>query len=139
MRHGRTRMLANMHEVPVAESLRNPDASLRVDALLDKLRFAAGAERVETFDAQALAQDFLGDTIVANILVLGYAWQRGLVPVGLAALQRAIELNGVAVEANMLAFSLGRLAAADPAGVRMRCAAPAPRRPSRRPSNAGRR
>jgi len=115
VRHGRTRILANVHEVPVAESLKNPDASLQVDALLDKLHFAAGAERVQTFDAQSLAEDFLGDTIVANILALGYAWQCGLVPVGLAALQRAIELNGVAVQANLQAFSLGRLAAADPA------------------------
>jgi len=115
VRHGRTRVLANVHEVPVAESLKNPDASLKVDALLEKLHFAAGRERVETFDAQTLAEDFLGDTIVANILALGYAWQRGLVPVGLDALRRAIELNGVAVESNLLAFSLGRLAAADPA------------------------
>ena len=51
----------------------------------------------------------------ANIVALGYAWQRGLVPVGLAAMLRAIELNGVAVDANKAAFSLGRLAAADPA------------------------
>ncbi len=120
VRRGRTRILANLHEVPVAESLKNPDASLRVPALLDKLRFAVGAdqwpEALETFDAQDLAQDFLGDTIVANILALGYAWQRGLVPLSLEALQRAIELNGVAVLANQLAFSLGRLAAADPAG-----------------------
>jgi indolepyruvate ferredoxin oxidoreductase len=115
VRHGRTRVLANVHEVPVAESLHNPDANLRVDALLQKLHFAAGKERVETFDAQTLAQDFLGDTIVANILALGYAWQRGLAPVSLAALRRAIELNGVAVQNNLLAFSLGRLAAADPA------------------------
>jgi indolepyruvate ferredoxin oxidoreductase len=104
-----------VHEVHVAEALHNPDANLRVDALLQKLHFAAGKERVETFDAQALAQEFLGDTIVANILALGYAWQRGLVPMSLAALQRAIELNGVAVQNNQLAFSLGRLAAADPA------------------------
>ena len=114
VRHGRTKILANVHEVPVAESLKNPDASLQVDALLDKLHFAAGAERVETFDAQTLAEDFVGDTIVANILALGVAWQRGLVPVSLAALQRAIELNGVAVASNLLAFSLGRLAAGDP-------------------------
>jgi indolepyruvate ferredoxin oxidoreductase len=114
VRHGRTRVLANLHEVHVAEALRNPDANLRVDALLQKLHFAAGPERVETFDAQTLAEDFLGDTIVANILALGYAWQRGLVPVSLAALTRAIELNGVAVQNNLLAFSLGRLAAADP-------------------------
>ncbi|WP_332813730.1 indolepyruvate ferredoxin oxidoreductase family protein [Ramlibacter sp.] len=117
VRHGRTRILANTHEVPVAESLRNPDASLKVPALLEKLRFAAGADRVETLDAQALAEAFIGDSIVANILALGYAWQRGLVPVGLAALTRAIELNGVGVANNQLAFSLGRLAAADPPAV----------------------
>jgi indolepyruvate ferredoxin oxidoreductase len=114
VRHGRTRVLANVHQVHVAEALRNPDANLRVDALLQKLHFAAGKDRVETFDAQTLAEDFLGDTIVANILALGYAWQRGLVPVSLQALTRAIELNGVAVQNNLLAFSLGRLAAADP-------------------------
>jgi indolepyruvate ferredoxin oxidoreductase len=117
VRHGRTRILANTHEVPVAESVRNPDASVKVPQLLEKLRFAAGEDRVETFDAQALAEAFLGDSIVSNILALGYAWQRGLVPVSLQALLRAIELNGVAVENNQLALSLGRLAAADPRGV----------------------
>ncbi len=114
VRHGRTRVLVNEHEIPVADSVRNPDADLKADALIEKLHHAAGAERVERLDAQALAQDFLGDTVSSNIIALGYAWQRGLVPVSLAALQRAIELNGVAVEANRLAFSLGRLAAADP-------------------------
>lgn len=113
VRHGRTRILANTHEVPVAESLRNPDASLRMPQLLEKLRFAAGADRVETLDAQALAESFLGDSIYSNIVALGSAWQRGLVPVSLEALLRAIELNGVAMENNKLAFSLGRLAAAD--------------------------
>jgi indolepyruvate ferredoxin oxidoreductase len=113
VRHGRTRVLANTHEVPVAESLRNPDAQLRVPELLDKLRFAAGADRVETLDAQALAESFLGDSIYSNIVALGSAWQRGLVPLSLEAMLRAIELNGVAVDNNRLAFSLGRLAAAD--------------------------
>ncbi|MET4576472.1 indolepyruvate ferredoxin oxidoreductase family protein [Ottowia thiooxydans] len=115
VRHGRTRILANVHETPVAEALKNPDASLKTSGLLDKLRYAAGADRVETFDAQALAEEFIGDTVTANILALGYAWQRGLVPLSLEALHRAIELNGVAVPANQLAFSLGRLAAGDPA------------------------
>jgi indolepyruvate ferredoxin oxidoreductase len=114
VRHGRTRVLANRHEIPVAESLSNPDADLRVEALLEKIEFAAGKSSVETMDAQRLAHEFIGDTIVANIVAMGYAWQRGLVPVGLAAMQRAIELNGVAVDANKAAFSLGRLAAADP-------------------------
>ena len=114
VRQGRTRILANTHPVPVAESLRNPDADLKIPALLEKMRFVAGPGQVETFDAQTLAEDFLGDTVTANILALGYAWQRGCVPVSLAALTRAIELNGVAVAANLQALSLGRLAAADP-------------------------
>ena len=118
VRHGRTRVLANLHEIPVAESLSNPDADLKVDRLLDKLEFAAGAERVETLDAQTLADDFLGDRVVSNILAMGYAWQRGLVPLGLPAMRRAIELNGVAVENNLKAFTLGRLAATDPEACR---------------------
>jgi len=117
VRHGRTRILANQHPIPVAESVRKPDAELHLAELLAKLQHAAGAERVQTFDAQSLAQDFLGDTITSNIVALGFAWQRGLVPVALPALQRAIELNGVAVATNQLALSLGRLAAADPAAL----------------------
>ena len=118
VRRGRTRVLANRHEIPVAESLANPDADLRVGDLLEKIAFATGADRLETMDAQQLAQEFIGDTIVANIVAMGYAWQRGLLPVGLAAMQRAIELNNVAVDANKAAFALGRLAAADPAAAR---------------------
>jgi len=125
VRHGRTRILANVHEIPVAESLRNPDADLQVDLLLDKLRFVAGDEQVRTFDAQTLAEEFLGDTLAANILALGYAWQRGLVPLELESLMRAIELNGVAVAANQLAFSLGRMAAADPLALEQLGGAPA--------------
>jgi indolepyruvate ferredoxin oxidoreductase len=85
--------------------------------LIDKMRHAAGPERMSTCDAQALATRFLGDTIGANILMLGYAWQLGLVPVSFAALMRAIELNNVAVTMNQLAFSIGRMAAEDPAAL----------------------
>jgi indolepyruvate ferredoxin oxidoreductase len=126
VRHGRTRVLVNTHETPVAGALRDPDAQLQTPLLLAKLAHAAGDTQLETFDAQALAQSFLGDTVAANILALGYAWQRGLVPVALPALQRAIELNGVAVAANQLAFSLGRLAAGDPAALAALRDTPAP-------------
>jgi len=124
VRHGRTRVLANVHEIPVAESLRNPDADLHVDLLLEKMRFVAGEEQVETFDAQSLAEEFLGDTLAANIVAAGYAWQRGLVPLSLEALMHAIELNGVAVSANQSAFSLGRLAAGNPEALDALRAAP---------------
>ena len=97
--------------------MRNPDADLKAEALLEKMRFVAGAEQVETFDAQTLAEEFLGDTLASNILATGYAWQRGLVPVCLEAMMRAIELNGVAVAANLTAFSLGRLAAGAPQAI----------------------
>ncbi|SEB21729.1 indolepyruvate ferredoxin oxidoreductase family protein [Variovorax sp. YR216] len=117
VRHGRTRILANTHEIPVAESLRNPDADLKVELLLEKMRFVAGRDQVETFDAQTMAEEFLGDTLASNILATGYAWQRGLIPLSLEALTRAIELNGVAVKANLMAFSLGRLAAGAPQAV----------------------
>jgi indolepyruvate ferredoxin oxidoreductase len=124
VRHGRTRIVTNVHEIPVAESLKNPDADLKTELLLAKMRFAAGDDRVETFDAQALAEEFLGDTVTANILAMGYAWQRGLIPVGLAAMRRAIELNGVAIESNLLSFALGRLAAGDPKALRDEATAP---------------
>jgi indolepyruvate ferredoxin oxidoreductase len=114
IRHGRTRVLVNVHETPVADAVRDPDAQLQTDLLIEKIRFSAGDAQVETFDAQALAEQVLGDTLVSNILALGYAWQRGLVPVGLAALEQAIRLNNVAVESNLLAFTVGRLVAGQP-------------------------
>ncbi len=117
VRHGRTRIVVNTHAIPNATFVTNPDATLHADALIDKMRHAAGAERMSTCDAQALATRFLGDTIGANILMLGYAWQLGLVPVSFGAMMRAIELNNVAVQMNQLAFSIGRLAAQDPAAL----------------------
>ncbi|MBM3557052.1 MAG: indolepyruvate ferredoxin oxidoreductase family protein, partial [Alphaproteobacteria bacterium] len=111
---GRTQVVANLHATPTQASVLDPDAQLPVEALRAKLRFAAGAKTIEGCDAPAIARRYLGDTIGANVLMLGFAWQRGLVPISLAALERAIALNGVAIEANVLAFHLGRLAAAEP-------------------------
>ena len=114
VRHDRTKIVVNTHAIPNASFVQNPDANLHADALLDKMRHAAGADAaLRTCDAQALATRFLGDTIGANILMLGFAWQLGLVPVSHGALMRALELNNVAVPANKLAFAIGRLAAAD--------------------------
>lgn len=126
VRHGRTRIIANTHPIPNAAFVRDPDAQLHADALLAKMQYAIcpdgdaqndSAELLFICDAQALSTQMLGDTIPANILMLGYAWQLGGVPVSLAAMMRAIELNNVAVEMNQLAFSIGRMAAVDPAGL----------------------
>jgi indolepyruvate ferredoxin oxidoreductase len=117
LRHGRTRVLVNVHETPVADAVRRPDVQLQTDLLVEKIRFSAGSEQVETFNAQVLAEQVLGDTLASNIVAMGYAWQRGLVPVSLAALEQAIRLNNVAIESNLLAFTVGRLAAGDPAAL----------------------
>ncbi len=126
VRHGRTRVLVNEHPSPTAHVVLDGDAPWPAREMLDKLRDAAGEDFVRTLDAQAWAEDFLGDTTTANVLALGHAWQLGLVPVSARALQRAIELNGVAVQANRVAFALGRLSAADPQACRDLLAAAPP-------------
>ena len=111
---GRTRVAANLNQIPTAAFVRDPDADLHASGLLDKIRHAIGSDAVAVCDVQALAERLLGDTLAANVLLLGFAWQHALVPVSRAAMERALELNGVAVEANKLAFACGRLAAANP-------------------------
>ena len=113
MREGHTRVVANEYEIPTADFTRDRDASINKEGLLEKLGAAAGEAGLLRLNAQQIAARFLGDTIGSNILLMGYAWQQGLVPVSLAALMRAIELNAVAVDMNKRAFTLGRLAAAD--------------------------
>ncbi len=113
---GRTVILANTHELPTAAFVRNPDASLQANSLLAKMLHAVGNDSalLSSIDAQAIAQQLMGDTMPSNIIMLGACWQRGLIPLSEAALMRAIELNGVAVEGNKTAFALGRLAMAAP-------------------------
>jgi len=113
MRHGHTRVIVSEREIPTADFTRERDATIDKLGLLEKLALAAGEANVLKLDAQELALRFLGDSIGGNILLMGYAWQAGLVPVGLTALMRAIELNGVAIDMNKRAFMLGRLACAD--------------------------
>jgi indolepyruvate ferredoxin oxidoreductase len=87
---------------------------MRPEALLAKIRHAAGESNTAEIDAHAAALALFGDSILSNMFMLGYAWQRGGVPLSQAAIYRAIELNGVAVAANRAAFDSGRLAAHQP-------------------------
>ena len=73
-----------------------------------------GIKNIEFFDPIAIAKSLLGDSIYANVLLLGAAWQKGLVPLSMTSIKRAIELNNAGVEGNLLAFDLGRWAAVDP-------------------------
>lgn len=114
LRHGHTQVTVNTYVAPVSEFTRNPDAAMRPEALLAKIRHAAGDAHTAAIDAHAAALALFGDSILSNMFMLGYAWQRGGVPLSHAAINRAIELNGVAVAANRAAFDSGRLAAHQP-------------------------
>jgi indolepyruvate ferredoxin oxidoreductase len=117
MQPGRTRLVVNSAEVPTADFTRNPDWAFPAGDMQAELEAAVGAAGVDFVDATRLATALLGDAIATNPFMLGYAYQRGLVPVSAAAIERAIELNAVAVEANKKAFLWGRRAAHDPARV----------------------
>lgn len=113
VRHGVTRVIANTYVQPLAEFTRNPDIDDRAGAMLRKLQDAGSQANVTALDARTAAQASVGDAMASNMFMLGHAWQSGLVPVSLAALDRALELNGVSVEQNRRAFAAGRLAAHD--------------------------
>jgi indolepyruvate ferredoxin oxidoreductase len=114
MLEGRTRAVVSCTETPTAEFTRNRDWHFPLAGLQQQLVETLGRDNVEFIDAQHLATALMGDALYANMLLLGYAWQNGLVPVSAAALHKAIELNGAAVEANRQAFLWGRRAAVDP-------------------------
>jgi indolepyruvate ferredoxin oxidoreductase len=97
--------------------VKHRDANLRADDRLCAIGDAVGVENLSSINANHLANSLMGDTIYANVLLLGYAWQKGLVPVSLGALMRAIELNSVEVDNNKLAFAWGRKAALDPSQI----------------------
>lgn len=102
--------------VPTSEFARNPDWQLNGDEQLARLTRVLG-DRARGIDAQGLAAKLLGDSVYANMLLVGAAWQQGGLPLSLEAIQRAIELNGVKVAQNRRAFDLGRLAYATPEAV----------------------
>jgi len=117
MQEGRTRVVVSCAETPTADFTRNPDWQFPLEQMKTALADAVGAEAVHSLDAPRLALRLLGDAIYANLFLLGYSWQLGLVPVSLAAIDRAIELNGAAVATNRKAFLWGRRAAHEPASI----------------------
>ncbi len=120
---GRTALVCDANVVPTAEFVANNATGYKADAMLAQLK--VHARLAEHCPAQAIATAFLGDTIFANMVLTGFAWQSGLIPLERAAILRAIELNGASVDANKRAFALGREAALDPARL-VATLAPAP-------------
>ncbi|MDA7966372.1 indolepyruvate ferredoxin oxidoreductase family protein [Ruegeria sp.] len=110
-----TRVVLNRAEMPTGDLVLHRDAQLQVSAREQAIAEVVGAENLTGFDANRMAEALLGDAVFANVILLGYAWQKGLVPVSHSALGQAILLNGVAIEKNRMAFAIGRCLAADPA------------------------
>ena len=134
MQPGRTWVALNRHGAPTASLVRNPDWQFPEAGCDSALEQAVGAQGLGAFDAEQAATELLGDSIYANPLLLGYAWQHGRIPLGRAAILRAMELNGVQVAANQAAFEWGRRCAHDPSGVRSLFAAQKVIQIVRRPS-----
>jgi indolepyruvate ferredoxin oxidoreductase len=118
MRLGRTRVALNSNSAPTAAFVKNPDWVNPGEQSLARIAQAVGPDGLGVFDADLVATRLLGDSIYTNPLILGFAWQKGWIPVGLDALMRAMELNAVAVELNKRAFDWGRRAAEDWASVK---------------------
>jgi indolepyruvate ferredoxin oxidoreductase len=104
--------VGNADFVPTADFV--TDRDVRFDADTQGKRLTAAVKSYDAMPAQNLAVNNLGDAIYGNMIMLGFAWQKGVIPVSSRALYRAIRLNGVDAEANLQAFELGRKATADP-------------------------
>ena len=112
----RTSAVMNTDVAPTGAFAQDPDWQISPQAMLERV---GDATRVsEAVDATSIATALMGDAVATNVFLLGYAWQRGWIPLSEASLKKAIELNGAAVPMNQAAFAWGRQAALDLAAVR---------------------
>ncbi len=133
---GRTHMVINTAEVLPGEFTRNTEFSLPTERLKRAITAAAGRDRTHFLDAARLATALLGQSIGANMFLVGYAYQIGALPLSAAAIEHALELNGEAVAMNIAAFRWGRRAAADLKAVEANVPRPEAIDPARRLSQS---
>ena len=108
MLQGRTHVALNAYSTPTAAFVKNANWQNPAEQCAADIANAVGLEGLSAFDANRVSTQVLGDTIYINPMLLGFAWQKGWVPLGHEALMRAIELNDVAVAQNIAAFEWGR-------------------------------
>ncbi len=112
----RGRAVVNAHVAPTAQFVHDPDLVFDGAATARRIAGRLSENAVSLFDAHALAEQAFGDALAANLLIVGYAWQKGLIPVSHDAIMKAVRLNGVSVAMNERAFAIGRKAALDVSG-----------------------
>ena len=113
MREGRTYVALNTHGSPTATLVNDANWSFPGAACEAAVGNAVGRDHLGAFDAEEVAVKLVGDSLYTNPLMLGYAWQQGRIPLSYDALMRAIELNGVQIDNNKIAFEWGRRCASD--------------------------
>src|SRR5439155_3513165 len=113
VKRGQSRVIANLAEIFPGDFTRQADFSLPTERIKRAIKTSAGEDRSHFVDATRLATALLGNSIGANIFLVGYAYQLGALPLSAAAIEKAIELNGEAVPMNQAAFRWGRRAAID--------------------------
>ncbi len=113
LKAGYTTAVVNAHRTMTADFTQNADLAFPEDGLRKALSEATGKDALDFVDATSLALKLLGDSIGANMLLVGYAYQKGYLPLSQEAIERALELNAVAVDFNKQAFLWGRRAAHD--------------------------
>jgi indolepyruvate ferredoxin oxidoreductase len=114
VRENHTIFLANTAEIMPGEFTRSADFSLPTERLKTAIRTAAGKDKAHFFDATRTATALFGNSLGANMFMLGFAYQHGGLPLSAEAVEKAIELNGQAVAMNVSAFRWGRRAAHQP-------------------------
>lgn len=110
----RTSVVCNRFVAPTSAFATSPDLDLNGERLIGIIRDRIGDKAIHPIDATRIALAQLGDAIGANMILIGHAWQKGLIPLRLESLEQAIRLNGAAVDLNLTALRLGRIAAVDP-------------------------
>ena len=133
---GRTTMVINTAEVLPGDFTRNAEFVLPTERLKRAITNAAGRERTHFIDASRIATALLGQSIGANMFLVGYAYQLGALPLSAAAIEQALELNGEAVAMNVAAFRWGRRAAADLKAVEAKAPRPEAIDPARKLSQS---
>ena len=114
----KTQAIINSHEVMPASFTHDANFDVQGPALTLRIAAAVKPGGFSAIDATDIATKLLGDSIAANLFTLGYAWQKGLVPLSRESIEEAVRLNGVSVKMNVTAFAWGRCAAVDEAAVR---------------------
>ncbi len=109
-----TIILANSNVNPSVQFQFVPDVDFNTKLAEDSLRDASSGSNFTSISATALALNLLGDSIATNMIMVGFAFQKGIIPVSATAILKAIELNGIRVQFNKNAFNLGRLTADSP-------------------------